>query len=266
MTAAQHCTFCDLIAGAAEVSVCYEDADAIAFMDIQPVNAGHVLVVPREHHESILDVPQELGVHLFGVTMRLVGAVQRVTKCEGVNIIVNSGAVAGQDEMHYHVHIIPRSAQDGFDVPLPFGGSEMPDRTVLDMQAARIIAALRDPMPRRSRSGSAGAAGQKKAAEAGLAQAATAGATGASTAAGSLEASAGAGADRLIEREVAVSADAVPSDHRPVAGPDMDIPMTAMYGDPRAGFDPGSGGSEVQLSAPRPRLHEGAHGELVSGD
>ena len=48
---ATHCTFCDLIHGAGEVSVCYEDADAVAFMDIQPVNPGHVLVVPREHFE-----------------------------------------------------------------------------------------------------------------------------------------------------------------------------------------------------------------------
>ena len=59
---------------------------------------------------------------------------------------MNSGAAAGQDEPHYHVHIIPRRAGDGFDIPLPFDGSEMPDRTVLDAYAARIISALRDPM------------------------------------------------------------------------------------------------------------------------
>jgi hypothetical protein len=58
---------------------------------------------------------------------------------------VNSGAEAGQDEPHYHVHIIPRRAGDGFDIPLPFDGSQMPDRTVLDAYAARIIAALNDP-------------------------------------------------------------------------------------------------------------------------
>jgi histidine triad (HIT) family protein len=141
-----HCTFCDLVSGAGEVSACYEDADAVAFMDIQPVNPGHVLVVPREHHESLFDVPRELGVHLFAVTMRVAAAVKRVTQCEGLNIIVNSGAAAGQDELHYHVHIIPRRKGDGFDVPLPFEGSEMPDRTLLDATAARISAALRDPM------------------------------------------------------------------------------------------------------------------------
>jgi len=141
-----HCTFCDLIRGSAEVSICHEDADSIAFMDIQPVNAGHVLVVPRAHYESLLDVPPEIGMHLFRVTMRLAGAVRKVTSCEDMNIVVNSGAAAGQDEPHYHVHIIPRRHGDGFDIPLPFGGSTMPDRTMLDAMAARLIAALRDPM------------------------------------------------------------------------------------------------------------------------
>src|SRR6476619_6528421 len=100
-----HCTFCDLIRGAAEVSICHEDADAIAFMDIQPVYNGHVLVVPREHYESLLDVPQEIGMHLFQVTMRIANAVRHVTGSDDLNIVVNSGKAAGQDEPHYHVHI-----------------------------------------------------------------------------------------------------------------------------------------------------------------
>src|SRR3954469_12621194 len=141
-----HCTFCDLIHGAAEVSICHEDSDAIAFMDIQPVNHGHILVVPRQHYESLLDVPQELGLHLFRVTMRLANAVRHVSGSEDLNIVVNSGKAAGQDEPHYHVHIIPRRDGDGFDIPLPFNGSQMPDRTVLDAYAAQIISALRDPM------------------------------------------------------------------------------------------------------------------------
>jgi histidine triad (HIT) family protein len=141
-----HCTFCNLIHGAAEVSVCHEDADSIAFMDIQPVNNGHVLVVPREHYESLLEVPPELGLHLFRVSMQLANAITHVTGAKDLNIVVSSGEEAGQDEPHFHVHLIPRRAGDGFDIPLPFDGSSMPDRTVLDAYAARIIAALRDPM------------------------------------------------------------------------------------------------------------------------
>jgi len=140
------CTFCDLIQGSAEVSVCHEDADSIAFMDIQPVNAGHVLVVPRAHYNSLLDVPPEIGAHLFHVTMKLAGAIRRVTGCDDMNIVVNSGAAAGQDEPHYHVHIIPRREGDGFAIDLPFGGSAMPDRTLLDAMAVQLIAAMRDPM------------------------------------------------------------------------------------------------------------------------
>ncbi len=140
------CTFCELIRGSAEVSICHDDADSIAFMDIQPVNHGHVLVVPRVHYESLLDVPRELGAHLFHVTMRLAVAVRRVSGCTDMNIVVSSGADAGQDEPHHHIHIIPRRAGDGFDIPLPFNGSQMPDRTHLDAYAAQIIAALRDPV------------------------------------------------------------------------------------------------------------------------
>lgn len=143
-----HCIFCDLIHGAGEASICYEDAESIACMDIQPVNPGHILVVPKAHFESLNDVPAELAMHLFGVALRLGPIVRKVVGCDDLNIVVNSGEAAGQNVFHYHVHLIPRREGDGFDVPLPFGASEMPDRTLLDATAARIIAGLRDPARR----------------------------------------------------------------------------------------------------------------------
>jgi histidine triad (HIT) family protein len=146
MSKTTQCSFCDLIRGAAEVSICYEDAKAIAFMDIQPVNAGHVLVVPRAHYETLHDLPHDLAMHLFDVAMRIAPVIRRVAGADDMNIVVNSGAHAGQNIFHYHVHLIPRTAGDGFDIPLPFDGSSMPDRTLLDATAARIIAILRDPM------------------------------------------------------------------------------------------------------------------------
>jgi histidine triad (HIT) family protein len=146
------CPFCDLIHGAGEVSMCYEDSDVVAFLDIQPVNAGHLLVVPRAHYESLEDIPHSLAMHLFEVAMQLAPVVKQVARADGLNVVVNSGAAAGQDVFHYHVHVIPRTAGDGFDIPLPFGGSQMPDRTVLDANAARIISALRDPVAARKHS------------------------------------------------------------------------------------------------------------------
>ena len=144
VTSTQHCIFCDLIRGAAEVSMCYEDSTVIAFMDIQPVNQGHVLVVPRAHYETLRDIPRDVGQHMYEVATRLIPVIQQVSGAEDMNIVVNSGAAAGQNVFHYHIHLIPRREGDGFDVPLPFPGSEMPNRHLLDAMAVRIGAALRN--------------------------------------------------------------------------------------------------------------------------
>jgi histidine triad (HIT) family protein len=85
-------------------------------------------------------------MHLFEVAMRLNPVIRKVAGANAMNLIVSSGAAAGQDVYHFHIHLIPRRAGDGFDVPLPFPGSAMPDRTILDAQAAQILSALRDPM------------------------------------------------------------------------------------------------------------------------
>jgi histidine triad (HIT) family protein len=124
--------------------MCYEDGTVIAFMDIQPVNAGHVLVVPKAHYETLRDIPRDVGQHMYEVATRLIPVIQQVSGAEDMNIVVNSGAAAGQNVFHYHIHLIPRREGDGFDVPLPFPGSEMPNRHMLDAMAAQIGASLRN--------------------------------------------------------------------------------------------------------------------------
>jgi histidine triad (HIT) family protein len=151
-----HCNFCEIIHGGGEVSICYEDAQAIAFMDIQPVNLGHVLVVPREHFESLNDIPSSLALHLYEVALTLGPIIRKVSGSDDLNVVVNSGRAAGQNVFHHHVHLIPRKAGDGFNIPLPYDGSAMPDRTFLDAMAARIIAELRDPARRTERKVAAG--------------------------------------------------------------------------------------------------------------
>jgi histidine triad (HIT) family protein len=235
------CTFCDLIRGAAEVSICHEDADAIAFMDIQPVNNGHVLVVPRVHYESMLDVPPALGIHLFQVTMRLANAVRQVTGCDDFNIVVNSGAAAGQDEPHYHVHIIPRRDGDGFDIPLPFNGSEMPDRTLLDAYAARIGSALSDPVKGSSGSGHDGHHLDGAAHE--------------STSTASTTASSNASASRKHERHADATGRHAPVLERAVALP--------TYHESNSMKAPGTSEAEPGLMHHGAEPHEGAHGELT---
>ncbi len=133
-----HCPFCDLIRGAAEVSVCYEDSDAIAFMDIQPVNDGHVLVVPRTHYERIEDLPRDVGLHLYEVATRLMPVIQQVSGCHDMNVVVNSGSAAGQDVFHFHLHLIPVPQGKPFPLQLPDPGAPVPSRSELDVMAARI--------------------------------------------------------------------------------------------------------------------------------
>jgi len=228
------CTFCDLIQGAAEVSVCYEDAEALAFMDIQPVNAGHVLVVPRKHYESMLDVPPDVGAHLFSVTMRLANAVRRVTRCEGMNLVVNDGVAAGQDVFHYHVHIIPRRQGDGFGIELPFSGSEMPDRTVLDMTAARILAAFQDPM----RGGGAGGGGAER-----------------------MDAAAAQGVSQAEDVQAAMRADRAPATE---SWRERDREWVAQIPVHREAVSARSARGEGEsLARGAVRAAEGAHGELV---
>ncbi len=106
-----HCPFCDLIRGAAEVSVCYEDGAALAFMDIQPVNPGHVLVVPREHHVTLAELPEPLVTPLFLAARRIAAAVERAYGCGGTFVAMNNRV--SQSVPHLHVHVVPRTKGDG---------------------------------------------------------------------------------------------------------------------------------------------------------
>ena len=105
-------------------------------MDVQPVNGGHVLVVPRDHYESLCDVPPAIAMHLFEVSMRLAPIIRDVSGCGDMNLVVNSGEAAGQNVFHYHVHLIPRRKTRRLRHPAAVPGSEMPDRTFLDAMAA----------------------------------------------------------------------------------------------------------------------------------
>ena len=137
------CIFCAIIAGEAPASLVWEDDQALAFMDIRPVNPGHVLVVPRLHAASLAELDPEVGAHLFGVAMRLAPAVRRSgVASEGINLFLADGRAAGQEVMHVHLHIVPRFSGDGFGFRIGPHNFQHPDRTTLDGIAEGILAAL----------------------------------------------------------------------------------------------------------------------------
>ncbi len=121
------CIFCELAAGRGEVSLVYEDERALAFMDIQPVVRGHLLVVPRAHAVSLAELDPEDGAHLFVLAQRAAAALRASDlRCEGVNLFLADGEAAGQDVFHVHLHVLPRYAGDGFGLVLPADYSVRP--------------------------------------------------------------------------------------------------------------------------------------------
>jgi histidine triad (HIT) family protein len=107
------CIFCKIIRGELPSSKIYEDQDVIAFLDIMPVNKGHVLIIPKKHHETMLDVPDELLSGMMVASKKVASAVRQGLGCPGFNIQMNNYEAAGQVVPHAHLHIVPRYKGDG---------------------------------------------------------------------------------------------------------------------------------------------------------
>jgi len=137
------CIFCQIAAGEQPASIVYRDDVCIAFLDNQPINEGHTLVIPIEHAEGLEDLPEATGGRMFQVAQRVAHALRESdVPCEGVNLMLADGAVAGQEVDHVHLHVIPRVAGDGFGFRFGPGYGSRPDRSELDAVAERIQEAL----------------------------------------------------------------------------------------------------------------------------
>jgi histidine triad (HIT) family protein len=135
------CIFCNILSGAAPASFVYRDEVCAAFMDIQPVNPGHLLVVPIAHAGYLADLPPETGAQMFRVAQRLAAALRRSgVKCEGVDLFLADGVAAGQEVFHVHLHIFPRFRGDGFGFRYSPAYFQRPPRPDLDSLAERLRA------------------------------------------------------------------------------------------------------------------------------
>ncbi len=136
------CIFCRIIDGQEAASFVYRDHLVSAFMDILPVNVGHLLVVPNQHSVDLAGLDEEAGARMFGVASRLGGALRHSgVKCEGVNLYLADGRAAGQEVFHIHLHVLPRYAGDGFGLRRTKHLGLAP-RSELDAIAERVRAAL----------------------------------------------------------------------------------------------------------------------------
>jgi len=129
------CVFCKIAAGDIPCTKVYEDEVCLAFLDIGPISSGHTLLIPKKHYETISEMPAAEAAHLAAQLPVLARAVQEAVGAQGINILQNNGAVAGQEVPHVHVHLIPRRPGDGLGYRWP---AKKADFEVLAQQAEAI--------------------------------------------------------------------------------------------------------------------------------
>jgi histidine triad (HIT) family protein len=131
------CIFCKIIAGRIPASKVYEDDRFLAFLDIRPINRGHVLLIPKVHAERLTDLPDDILAAELPIARRIADAVLAATGLTDFNLFNTNGPLSGQEVFHHHLHIIPRRPGDGMHLKLdPAGYGEG--------EAAAMAAAIRE--------------------------------------------------------------------------------------------------------------------------
>ena len=105
------CIFCQIAAGKLPARIVYEDAETMAFLEIRPLFPGHVLLCPREHYETLADLPAEMTGPMMGKMQLLSQAVEAAVDAEGTFLAINNKV--SQSVPHLHIHIVPRRKRDG---------------------------------------------------------------------------------------------------------------------------------------------------------
>jgi len=113
--AKENCVFCKILNKELPVSMVYEDEKIAVFVDLFPVNEGHILIIPKYHAPYMKDVDDETLQHIMLYAKKINAALRSSKyKCEGINLFVADGETAGQEVFHFHLHVYPRFREDGF--------------------------------------------------------------------------------------------------------------------------------------------------------
>jgi len=133
------CIFCRIVDGDLPSRTVYESDEALAFLDANPLTAGHTLVVPRDHYETVGDLPPGTAGAVFEAVSAVTPRVEAAVDADATTVAVNNGEAAGQEVPHTHVHIVPRFEGDGNGpVHRLFGSRPALSNEELDAVAAAI--------------------------------------------------------------------------------------------------------------------------------
>ena len=129
-----NCIFCKIAGGEIPSNTVYEDDNFRVILDIAPANPGHCLILPKSHCADIFEIDTELLGNGHKLAQRVAKALVKALGAEGVNILQNSGAAAGQSVSHYHIHVVPRHKGD--NVVLNKEGNGLSDEEFEKIRAA----------------------------------------------------------------------------------------------------------------------------------
>lgn len=125
------CIFCKIAKGEIPSATIYETSEFKVMLDVAPANKGHALIIPKEHFDNIFQIDAETAGKLFSLATVVARALKEETDCEGMNIVQNNGAVAGQTVNHFHLHLIPRHQGDGVSVTWKQGETDPAEQEAL---------------------------------------------------------------------------------------------------------------------------------------
>jgi histidine triad (HIT) family protein len=133
------CIFCKIIAGEIPCFKLFESDDTLAFMDINPANEGHALVIPKEHYADVHTVSAAAISSTVMTAKMIAAAIEKTLSPEGINLLQCNGPAAAQSVLHFHMHVLPR--RDGDELKLNWG-LEPGDMDAIGKLAERIRANL----------------------------------------------------------------------------------------------------------------------------
>jgi histidine triad (HIT) family protein len=126
------CIFCEIINGKSPAEILFENGNVLAFLDINPMNYGHTLVIPKQHYSDFEHVPEEILSDVISAVQKVSVAIKDGLVADGYNIVVNNGEAAGQSVFHSHFHIIPRFHSD---VKMKFNLKKYPGSSIKEYAA-----------------------------------------------------------------------------------------------------------------------------------
>ena len=139
MTSDPDCIFCKIVAQEIPSVRVYEDANTLAFMDINPVASGHTLVIPKQHWPNLFEMPDAQLGEVLSTARKVAAGVQKALNPDGVSLVQANGKGAAQSVLHFHIHIIPRTLGDNLKINWKLIPGDMDEIRAV---AKRLISAI----------------------------------------------------------------------------------------------------------------------------